>query len=78
MPTQQNINMHATKRVFFFFQNSSIITVFVVVVVAAAFVVVACLFFFVLLGISIAWHLLKINRTNGPLKRTKNIIRISF
>ena len=47
MPTQQNINMHATKRVFF--QNSSIITVFVVVVVAAAFVVVACLFFFVLL-----------------------------
>ena len=64
MPTQQNINMHATKRVFFF-QNSSIITVFVVVVVAAAFVVVACLFFFVLLGISIASHLLKINRTNG-------------
>ena len=64
MPTQQNINMHATKRVFFF-QNSSIITVFVVEVVAAAFVVVACLFFFVLLGILIAWHLLKINRTNG-------------
>ena len=63
MPTQQNINMHATKRVFF--QNSSIITVFVVVVVAAAFVVVACLFFFVLLGILIAWHLLKVNRANG-------------
>ena len=33
--------------------------------VAAAFVVVACLYFFVLLGILIAWHLLKINRTNG-------------
>ena len=64
MPTQQNINMHGTKRVFFF-QNSSIITVFVVEVVAAAFVVVACLFFFVLLGILIASHLLKINRTNG-------------
>ena len=63
MPTQTIICM-LQKRVFFF-QNSSIITVFVVVVVAAALVVVACLFCYVLLGILTAWHLLKINRTNG-------------
>ena len=63
MPTQQNFNMYATKNGFF--QNFSIITVFVVVLVVAALVVVACLFCFVLLGILIAWHLLKINRTNG-------------
>ena len=58
MPTKQNFNMYATKKAFF--QNCSIITVFVVVVV-----VVACLLCFVLLGILIAWHLLKINRRNG-------------
>ena len=62
MPTQTIICM-LQKRVFF--QNSSIITVFVVVLVAAALVVVACLFCYVLLGILTAWHLLKINRTNG-------------
>ena len=66
MPTQQNINICMLQKSFFFFQNSSIIIVFVVVVaVVVALVVVACLFWFVLLGILIAWHLLKINRTNG-------------
>ena len=64
MPTQQNINICMLQKSFFFFQNSSIIIVFVVVV---ALVVVACLYWFVLLGILIAWHLLKINRTNGSV-----------
>ena len=65
MPTQQNINICMLQKGFFF-QNSSIIIVFVVVVaVVVALVVAACLFWFVLLGILIAWHLLKINRTNG-------------
>ena len=49
MPTQQNFNMYATKKVFF--KCSSIVTVFVVVVAVAALVVVAYLFCFVLLGI---------------------------